>query len=156
MPVHSVLELIVAQDVSDRLRLSAGSVGAEPDAFALPQDPDEGPLLITSASPLRPSHPARSAEVASAASSQAGDQLRLSGSGKGMMTVVRTQFVPLSDSLSDSDSDAEVSHGSTAAAPVLVLHCMNTVHRTLEQCKAVWPTCDLLVGTENQLSCVGV
>ena len=32
----------------------------------------------------------------------------LSGSGTGMMTVVRTQFVPLGDSLSDSDSDSEV------------------------------------------------
>lgn len=49
------------------------------------------------------------AQPVSGAISQAADHVRLSGSGTGMMTVVRTQFVPLSDSLSDSDSDAEVS-----------------------------------------------
>lgn len=97
------------QGVADRFRLSESSTAAELDSLALPEDPDEGPFLITSASPVRPLHNACAAKAVSVASSQAAQQLRLSGSGQGMMTVVRTQFVPLSDSLSDSDSDSEVS-----------------------------------------------
>ena len=100
------------QGVADRFRLSESSTAAELDSLALPEDPDEGPLLITSASPVRPLHNACTAKRVSVASSQAAQQLRLSGSGQGMMTVVRTQFVPLSDSLSDSDSDSEVSVAS--------------------------------------------
>ena len=105
-------DLILVQGGADRFRLSESSTAAEMDSLALPEDPDEGPLLITSASPVRPLHNACTAESVPMASSQAAQQLRLSGSGQGMMTVVRTQFVPLSDSLSDSDSDSEVSVAS--------------------------------------------
>ena len=49
-------------------------------------------------------------KAASAASSLTTNPMLLSGSGSGMMTVVRTQFLPLGDGLSDSDSDSEVTH----------------------------------------------
>ena len=101
---------ICMQESTDKLRLSSATTAAELDPLALPGDPDEGPLLLSSASPARPHATASSGGAATAASSQPADHLRLSGSGQGMMTVVRTQFVPMSDSLSDSDSDSEVSH----------------------------------------------
>ncbi len=83
--------------------------GAEQDPLAQPTDQEGAPLLLTSASPQRPLQH-RAAKAASAASSLATNPMLLSGSGSGMMTVVRTQFVPLGDSLSDSDSDSEVRH----------------------------------------------
>ncbi len=84
--------------------------GAELDPLAPPSDQEGAPLLLTSASPQKPlQHRAGTASrAASAASSLAANPMLLSGSGSGMMTVVRTQFVPLGDSLSDSDSDSEV------------------------------------------------
>ncbi len=84
--------------------------GAELDPLAPPSDQEGAPLLLTSASPQKPlQHRAGTASrAASAASSLAANPMLLSGSGTGMMTVVRTQVVPLGDSLSDSDSDSEV------------------------------------------------
>lgn len=88
------------------LRASHGT--AELDPLVKSVDQEAAPLLLSSASPQRPLQQ-RAAKAASAASSLAGtNPLLLSGSGQGMMTVVRTQFVPLGDSLSDSDSDSEV------------------------------------------------
>ena len=103
---------ICMQDPTDKLRLSTASTAAELDPHALPGDSDEGPLLLTSASPVGPQLSASTARAATAASRQPADHVRLSGTGQGMMTVVRTHFVPLSDSLSDSDSDSEVSAAS--------------------------------------------
>ena len=93
---------------SDRSEALHG--GAELDPLAPPSDQEGAPLLLTSASPQKPlQHRAGTASrAASAASSLAANPMLLSGSGTGMMTVVRTQFVPLGDSLSDSDSDSEV------------------------------------------------
>lgn len=100
------------QDPTDKLRLSTASTAAELDPLALPGDSDEGPLLLSSASPVRPQLSGSTARAATAASRQPADHVRLSGSGQGMMSVVRTHFVPLSDSLSHSDSDSEVSAAS--------------------------------------------
>lgn len=86
---------------------------AELDPLAHPSDQDEGgPLLLTSASPQRLQQPRTGvmSKAASAASSLTTNPMLLSGSGSGMMTVVRTQFLPLGDGLSDSDSDSEVTH----------------------------------------------
>ena len=84
--------------------------GAELDPLAPPSDQEGAPLLLTSASPQKPlqHRTGTVSTAASAASSLAANSMLLSGSGTGMMTVVRTQFVPLGDSLSDSDSDSEV------------------------------------------------
>lgn len=84
--------------------------GAELDCLAPPSDQEGPPLLITSASPQKALQyrAGTASKAASAASSLAANSMLLSGSGTGMMTVVRTQFVPLGDSLSDSDSDSEV------------------------------------------------
>ena len=88
--------------------LRASHETAELDPLVKLVDQEAAPLLLSSASPQRPLHQ-RAAKAASAASSLAStNPLLLSGSGQGMMTVVRTQFVPLGDSLSDSDSDSEV------------------------------------------------
>ncbi|KAA6428241.1 MAG: hypothetical protein FRX49_01837 [Trebouxia sp. A1-2] len=83
--------------------------GAELDCLAPPSDQEGPPLLITSASPQKALQyrAGTASKAASAASSLAANSMLLSGSGTGMMTVVRTQFVPLGDSLSDSDSDSE-------------------------------------------------
>ncbi|KAL0054114.1 hypothetical protein WJX82_004029 [Trebouxia sp. C0006] len=83
--------------------------GAELDPLAPPSDQEGAPLLLTSASPQKPlqHRTGTVSTAASAASSLAANSMLLSGSGTGMMTVVRTQFVPLGDSLSDSDSDSE-------------------------------------------------
>lgn len=80
---------------------------AELDPLAHSVDDGEAPLLLTSASPQRLPQQ-RLALAASAMSSLTTNPMLLSGSGTGMMTVVKTQFVPLGDSLSDSDSDSEV------------------------------------------------
>lgn len=80
---------------------------AELDLLAHSMDDGEAPLLLTSASPQRPPQQ-RQSLAASAVSSLTANSMLLSGSGTGMMTVVKTQFVPLGDSLSDSDSDSEV------------------------------------------------
>jgi len=94
--------------LSDRSEALHG--GAELDPLAPPSSQEGAPLLLTSASPQKPlQHRAGTASrAASAASSLAANPMLLSGSGTGMMTVVRTQFVPLGDSLSNSDSDSEV------------------------------------------------
>ena len=63
--------------------------------------------MLTSASPQRVPQ-RRASKAASATSSLATTPMLLSGSGTGMMTVVKTHFLPLGDSLSDSDSDSEV------------------------------------------------
>lgn len=104
------------QAVGDRLGLSSAATAAELDPLACPQDSDGGPLLIASASPARTAK-AASGPASEAASSWAASTMRLSSSGKGMMTVVRTQLLPLSDSFSDSDSDSEV--GTLAPAKCL-------------------------------------
>ena len=80
---------------------------AELDPLAHSMDDREAPLLLTSASPQRLPQQ-RLSLAASAVSSLTTNPTLLSGSGTGMMTVVKTQFVPLGDSLSDSDSDSEV------------------------------------------------
>lgn len=82
---------------------------AELDPLARSMDEGEAPQLLTSASPQRPPQQ-RLSKAASAVSSltTTTSPLLLSGSGTGMMTLVKTQFVPLGDSLSDSDSDSEV------------------------------------------------
>ena len=80
---------------------------AESDPLAHSMDDGEAPLLLPSASPQRSPHQ-RLSLAASAVSSLTRNPMLLSGSGTGMMTVVKTQFVPLGDSLSDSDSDSEV------------------------------------------------
>ncbi|DBA99043.1 hypothetical protein WJX77_007957 [Trebouxia sp. C0004] len=92
---------------SDRSEALQG--GAELDSLAAPSVQEGAPLLLTSASPQKPlQHRAGTASrAASAASSLAANSMLLSGSGTGLMTVVRTHFVPLGDSLSDSDSDSE-------------------------------------------------
>lgn len=93
---------------SDRSEALHG--GAELDPLAPPSDQEGAPLLLTSASPqkLLQHRAGTASRAASATSSLAASSMLLSGSGTGMMTVVRTQFVPLGDSLSDSDSDSEV------------------------------------------------
>ncbi len=80
---------------------------AELDPLACFTGEGEAPLLLTSASPQRLPQQ-RLSKAASARSSLTSNPVLLSGSGTGMMTVVKTQFVPLGDSLSDSDSDSEV------------------------------------------------
>ena len=87
-------------------------VAAELDPLARSMDEAEAPLLLTSASPQRLPHQGMS-KAASAMSSLTTNPMLLSGSGTGMMTLVKTQFVPLGDSLSDSDSDSEVTCNST-------------------------------------------
>lgn len=80
---------------------------AELDPLARSMDEGEAPQLLTSASPQRPPQQ-RLSTAASAVSSLTTSPMLLSGSGTGMMTLVKTQFVPLGNSLSDSDSDSEV------------------------------------------------
>ena len=80
---------------------------AELDPLAKSMDQGEAPMLLTSASPQRVPQQ-RAPKAAPAMSSLATTPMLLSSSGTGMMTVVKTHFVPLGDSLSDSDSDSEV------------------------------------------------
>ena len=95
------------QVMDKALDLQRHSDAAELDPLAHSMDQGEAPLLLTSASPQRPPQQ-RQSLAASAVSSLTTNSVLLSGSGTGMMTVVKTQFVPLGDSLSDSDSDSEV------------------------------------------------
>ena len=92
--------------VSSSMHVSSGMISNIPVA----EPPDhQGPILLTSASPQRPLNPkAVKCHAAAAASGSARSSVLLSGTGEGTLTVVRTQFVPLADSLSDSDSDSEV------------------------------------------------
>ena len=70
---------------------------------------DNSPALLTSASPQRQLQPrAARHSAASAASGLTASPMLLSGTGEGTLAVIRTQFAPLGDSPSDSDSDSEV------------------------------------------------
>lgn len=101
------------QQVGDMpLHLQRHCDAAELDPLAHSTGEGEAPLLLTSASPQRLPQQ-RLSKAASARSSLTTTPMLLSGSGTGMMTVVKTQFVPLGDSLSDSDSDSEVTNTST-------------------------------------------
>ena len=95
------------QVVGKALDMQRHCNGAELDPLAESIDDREAPLLLKSASPQRPPQQ-RLSLAASAVSSLTSNPTLLSSSGTGMMTVVKTQFVPLGDSLSDSDSDSEV------------------------------------------------
>lgn len=100
-PVHGWQVMYEALDMQRHCH------AAELDPLARSMDEGEAPQLLTSASPQRPPQQ-RLSKAASAVSSLTTSPMLLSGSGTGMMTLVKTQFVPLGDSLSDSDSDSEV------------------------------------------------
>ena len=92
--------------VSSSMHISSG---ASSDIVAAVPSDCQDPVLLTSASPQRPLQPrAVKCHAAAAASGSVKSSGLLRGSGQGTLTVVRTQFVPLADSLSDSDSDSEV------------------------------------------------
>ena len=100
---------------------------AELDPLACSMDEGEAPLLLTSASPQRLPQQ-RLTKAVSGVSSLTTNSMLLSGSGTGMMTVVKTQFVPLGDSLSDSDSDSEVTAlGTISITSNLVFCCLTVV-----------------------------
>ena len=98
---------VIQNCLGDIQEMQRQDASAELDPLAQSIDQGEAPLLLTSASPQRVPQ-RRASKAASATSSLATTPMLLSGSGTGMMTVVKTHFLPLGDSLSDSDSDSEV------------------------------------------------